>query len=201
MKKVLVAGLIAAPALYYFALLGGAATYPDYDHATRYASELGATGAPYPWLFNYSIIASGIATLIGAAGLALSLRDISGRWGWAIAAAVTLGMWGASLVMGGMYPMPDERHGAFGLGLVEPLAPLFALIALWGAPRTQGMKTFLAFIFAGSLILLSIMMGVGGLVRLDNVGIWQRINSGFAIPWTAVVGVWLMLRRGDAKAG
>jgi hypothetical protein len=198
MKKLLTAGLVAAPVLYYFALLAGAATYPGYDHATRYASELGAAGAPYPALFNISIIAMGVATLLGAVGLALSLRDISGKWLWAVLAALALALWGASMVMGGMFPMPDERHGGFGLGLAEPLAPLFVLLALLGAPRSGGMKAFLAFVFVGSLALLAIMMGVGGLVRLSNVGIWQRINTGFAIPWTAVLGLWLILRKPQA---
>ena len=199
MKKILVGGLIAAPALYYFGLLAGAATYPGYDHATRYASELGAADAPYPALFNFSIIACGVAALFGALGLATSLRDINGRWGWAIASGVMLALWGVSMIMGGMFPMPDERHGAFGLGLVAPLVPLFTLFGLWSAPGSRGMKAFLAFIFVGSLVLLSIMMGVGGLVRLDNVGVWQRINSGFSIPWMAVLGVWLLMR--PARAG
>lgn len=198
MKKLLVAGLIAAPLLYYFGLLAGSATYPGYDHATRYASELGAAGAPYPWLFNDSIIASGVFTLLGALGLVLALREITGRSGFAIAAAVVLAMWGAGLIMGGLFPMPDERHGGFGLGLAEPLAPLFALLALWRAPNSGAMKLFLAFVFVGSMVLLAVMMGVGELVRLSNVGIWQRINSAFAIPWTAVLGLWLLMRSGSA---
>lgn len=198
MRKLFLAGLIVGPLLYYFALLGGAATYPGYDHATRYASELGAADAPYPWLFNYSIIGCGIAALFGAAGAAMSFKDLSGRRGWAIAAGVALALWGVSMIMGGLFPMPDERHGAFGLGLVAPLAPLFALLALWSVPRSGAIKALLAFIFIGSLAVLAVMMGVGGLVRLDNVGIWQRINSGFSIPWMAVLGLWLMLRSARA---
>lgn len=194
-RKLLSGGLIAAPALYYFGLLAGAATYPGYDHATRYASELGAADAPYPWLFNDSIIAAGVFALFGAVGLALSLRSISGRWTWPIVAGVALALWGVSMIMGGLFPMPDERHGAFGLGLVAPLVPLFVLFGLWNAPRSAGMRTFLAFTFVAAAVVLAIMMGVGGLVRLDNVGIWQRINSGLSIPWMAVLGIWLLARR------
>jgi hypothetical membrane protein len=200
MKKILVCGLIAAPVLYYIALFAGAATYPGYDHATRYASELGAADAPYPWLFNYSIVACGVAAIIGAFGLTMSLRDLNGRWGWAVASGIVLALWGVSMIMGGMFPMPDERHGAFGLGLVAPLVPLFVLFGLWSAPRTAGLKAFLAFIFLASLAVLAVMMGVGGLVRLDNVGIWQRINSGLSIPWMAVLGLWLLLRPAEARA-
>lgn len=195
MSKILAVGLIIAPILYYFALFAGAATYPGYDHMTRYASELGAAGAPYPQLFNYSIIGMGIASVLGAVGMALCFSNLTHRWLWPALAGLTFALWGASMIMGGMFPMPDERHGAFGIGLVQPLAPLFALLALWSVPRSTGIKLFLAFIFFGSLALLAIMMGVGQLVRAENVGAWQRTFSAFAIPWTFVLGLWLVLRK------
>ncbi len=96
--------------------------------------------------------------------------------------------------MGGMFPMPDPRHGGLGLGLSAPLVPLFALLAIRKLPNATGMKLFLAFIFLGSLIVLAIMFGVGHLVTRHNVGIWQRINSGISIPWFAVLGCWLLTR-------
>lgn len=195
MSRVLTAGLILAPILYYVALIGGAATYPGYDHVTRYASELGAEGAPYPQLFNYSIIAMGVASILGAIGLALCLRELSGRWLWPALAGVAFALWGASMIMGGLFPMPDERHGAFGLGLVQPLVPLFTLLALWSVPRSGGIKAFVGFIFLGSIAMLAIMMGVGQLVRVENVGAWQRTYTAFAIPWTLVLGLWLILRK------
>lgn len=195
MTKLLTAGLIVAPILYYFALFAGAAMYPGYDHVTRYASELGAEGAPYPQLFNYSIIAMGVASVLGALGMALSFTNLSQRWLWATLAGVAFALWGAAMIMGGLYPMPDERHGAFGIGLVQPLAPVFALLALWSVPRSMGIKTFLAFIFFASLAMLAIMMGVGQLVRVENVGLWQRAYTAIAIPWTLVLGLWLILRK------
>lgn len=85
-------GADRSPILYYIALIGGAATYPGYDHSTRYASELGAEGAPYPQLFNYSIIAMGAVSILGAIGLALCLRELSGRWLWPALACVTLSL-------------------------------------------------------------------------------------------------------------
>ena len=54
MRKLLPAALIAIPALYYFALFAGAATYPGYSHVTNYASELGAAEAPHPRAFQHS---------------------------------------------------------------------------------------------------------------------------------------------------
>ncbi len=194
MLKMLLGALISVPIFYYFALIAGAATYPGYSHVTRYASELGAADAPHPALFNIPIIIGGIAALLGAFGLALALRDSSGRSTWAMAAGIALALWGMSMVMGGMFPMPNNLHGGFGLGLLGPLVPVFALLALRNVRDTRGMKMFLAFIFVGSIIVLAIMFGAGHLVTRRNVGIWQRINTGISIPWLAVLGFWLLAR-------
>lgn len=194
MRRLQLWALVAIPLLYYFALIVGAATYPGYSHVTRYASELGAADAPYPDLFNYSIVLAGLAALFAAPGLAAALRGLSGRALWPVLAAIALALWGAAMVMGGWFPMPDDRHGAFGLGLAAPLLPLFALLALRRVPDAGAMRIFLAFIFVGQLALLAIMFGVGELVTRANVGLWQRINSGIGIPWLAVLGLWLLSR-------
>jgi hypothetical protein len=91
--------------------------------------------------------------------------------------------------------MPDDRHGAFGLSLVGPLIPLFVLLALRPAEDSRGIQAFLAIIFAASVIMLSIMFGVGELVTRANVGIYQRLNTAASIPWFAVLGVWLLTRK------
>jgi hypothetical protein len=102
--------------------------------------------------------------------------------------------WGAAMVMGGWFPMPDDRHGAYGLGLAGQLVPLFTIFALRGVPGTTALKLFLAAIFVASTAVLAIMFGVGELVTRANVGIWQRINSGLGIPWLAVLGIALLAR-------
>ena len=201
MRRIELAALIAVPVLYYFALIVGAAFYPGYSHVTRYASELGAADAPYPDLFNYSIVLGGIAALLGAVGLAAALRDLSGGRLWPLLAGIALALWGAGMVMGGWFPIPDERHGGFGVGLAGPLVPLFTLLALRRVPCSGAMRAFLAVIFVGQVVLLAIMFGVGELVTRANVGIWQRINSGFGIPWLAVLGLWLLGRERRRTAG
>jgi hypothetical protein len=193
-RKLLLWALIGVPICYYFGLIAGAATYPGYSHVTRYASELGAAGAPYPALFNVSIIVAGAFALLASIGVAIALCDLTGRWFWAVLTGIALACWGAAMVMGGLFPMPDPRHGGFGLGLAAPLVPLFALLAIGKLPDATGMKVFLAFILVGSAIVLAIMFGVGHLVTRANVGIWQRINSGISIPWFAVLGFWLLHR-------
>ena len=194
MRKQLALALIAISALYYFGLVAGAATYPGYSHITNYASELGAAEAPYPWLFNLSIILAGASAIVGALALPAAFKDLGARRAWAVAAAVALALWGASMIMGGLFPMPDERHGAFGLGLVAPLTPLFVLLALGSVKAAGAMRVFLGLVFAGSAVMLAIMFGVGELVTQANVGLYQRLNSGFSIVWFAVLGLWLLMR-------
>ena len=200
MRRLQLGALIAIPLLYYFALITGGATYPGYSHFSRYVSELGAAGAPYPALFNNIIVAMGIAALFAGTGLAGCLHDLSGKRLWPALAAVGLALWGVAMVMGGAFPLPDPRHNGFGLGLAAPFVPLFTFLALRRVADAGRMRLFLAGIVLGSVILLSIMTGVGGLVTGDNVGAWQRINSAFGIPWLAVLAIWL-LRRSRRQAG
>jgi len=169
--------LIAIPLLYYFALLVGAATYPGYSHVTNYASELGAADAPYPALFNVPILLAGVAAIGAAALLPRGLSQLGGARPWSVLAAVALALWGAAMVMGGLFPMPNDVHGGFGLGLAAPLVPLFLIFALRTIPGTQGMRWFLGIVFVASVVMLGIMFGLGGLVTRANVGLWQRANS------------------------
>lgn len=201
MRKLLSGALIAVPAFYYFALFAGAATYPDYSHVTNYASELGAADAPYPALFNVNIMLAGASALIAAYLLPGSFRGIGASRLWSVLTAIALALWGAAMVMGGYFPMPDERHGAFGLGLVAPLIPLFAFLALRTVEGSRGIRAFLAIVFVASVAMLAIMFGVGELVTLANVGLYQRLNTAASIPWFAVLGLWLLLReRSERRA-
>lgn len=194
MGKLLPWALIAIPVLYYFALLAGAVSYPGYSHVTNYASELGAAEAPYPHLFNIPIMLAGIAAVISAFLLPSALTRRGALRLWSMLAAIGLGMFGVAMVMGGMFPMPNELHGGFGLGLAAPLIPLFVLLAIRRADDDGLMQLFLGFVFLASLVMLAIMFGVGELVTRANVGLYQRLNTGASIPWFAVLGAWLLVQ-------
>lgn len=186
----------AAPALYYIGLFAGAASWPGYDHATQYASELGSAAAPSPEIFNYAIMSAGVAAVLGAVGVGASLRKVSGSWFFSMLTALTLMAWGAAMVMGGAFPMPNELHNAFGLGLAIQATPLFSLAALRRTERASLMKLLLAFVLAASGALLAVMFGVGELVARDNVGWWQRAYAAASIPWVAILALWLAARAG-----
>jgi hypothetical protein len=191
-RALLIAGVLV-PVLYYTALLVTPLFWPGYSHVRQYASELGSADSPRPELFNFTIVAAGVAAMLASVGLCLALKRVGGRALPSALAGLALFLWGVSFVMGGLFPMPDPRHGGFGLGLAMHVVPLFMLWALAGTPAPR-LKWFLVAVFVVSGALIAVMFGVGGLVRRANVGLWQRAYSFSAIPWIGVVSAALMRR-------
>jgi hypothetical membrane protein len=198
-RSTLLWGLILAPVFYYVALIGGSLLWPGYSHVTQYASELGSSASPHPMFFNGNVILCGLAALIGGFGLAHVLTQLSGSRNWAIAAGVSISLWGIAIMIAGLYPMPDDRHGAYGLAIIGQFTPLFAWLALRKVEGLGGLKTFLMIIFVASFALFAIMMGIGGMVTRANVGIWQRVNTAIGIPYLAVLG-WVLMQQVKRRA-
>jgi hypothetical membrane protein len=186
-------GVILAPVFYYVGLIGGGLLWPGYSHVSQYASELGSAAAPYPMFFNVFAILCGLAAFVGGFGLADGLARLSGRRGWTNAAGITLSLWGVAVIIAGLYPMPNELHGAYGLGMAGQFTPLFALLALRGVEGLGWLRVFLALIFVASLAMFLYMMGVAGPLPRATIGIYQRINSALGIPYLAILG-WVVLR-------
>jgi hypothetical membrane protein len=186
---------VAIPLLYGVALVGTSLFWPGYSHVRQYASELGSAASPRPALFNRTIVVAGLLAMLAAGGFFLALRRIGHRALAAFLAGFAVFAWGAAFVMGGLFPMPDPRHGAFGLGLALHLAPVFMLRSLAGTPAPR-LKAFLACVFVVSGALILVMFDVGGLhlVRRANVGLWQRAYALSSIAWIGVVAAWLMTR-------
>ncbi len=185
---------IAVPVLYFGTLLIAASTWPQYSHVTRYASELGSAEAPVPWIFNRGIMLMGATCVLAAFGFGSALSAAAGRRGVAIAAAICVALFGVGMFLGGMFPMPDERHGGFGLAFAALPAPLLMAFAVAPAPRHRGLTIFLVVSFVLMAALLAVMMGIGGLVTRANVGLWQRANALTMFPWIGVAA-WMLRRR------
>jgi hypothetical membrane protein len=185
---------IIVPVLYFGTLLVAASTWPGYSHVTRYASELGSAEAPAPWIFNRGIMLMGATCVLAALGFGAALRDVAGRRTLAIVAATCVALFGVGMFLGGMFPMPDPRHGGFGLALALVPAPLLMALAVRPAPRHRGLALFLVASFVLMAALLAVMMGVGGLVTRANVGLWQRANALTMFPWMGIAA-WALLRR------
>jgi hypothetical protein len=158
-------------------------------------SELGAAAAPHREIFNDGAIATGVAAILAGLGFFLALRRLSGD---VLAPALTglaFAVWGGSMIMAGLFPMPDERHGGYGMGMALLLAPLMAIWALWSVRGTGGLKGFLFVAWLAMAAMFAIMMNVGGmnLVHRADVGLWQRANALATFLWVGVAA-WVLMR-------
>lgn len=179
---------IAVPVIYFGTLIVvPLLLYPGYDHRTQYVSELGAGAAPHPAVFNFAIIACGLSAILGGIGIAIALRRVKGSGIAGILAGTAIALWGVAIVMAGFFPMPNELHNAFGLAMILQFAPLFSLIAVWKVEKVAWLKWLLAAVFLVSGALFAMMMGVGRMVRVADVGYWQRAYAVSSILWVGVL--------------
>ena len=97
--------------------------------------------------------------------------------------------------------MPDPRHGGFGLGMGIHLAPIFLALALRPVAGRRGLVRYLALTALLMVLFLLPMMGVGGLVTRENVGMFQRVYALMIFVWIGVVS-WKLLNPsgGDRSA-
>jgi hypothetical membrane protein len=191
---------VLVPLLYFGTLFAAAASWPAYSHVTRYASELGGPEAPHPAIFNVGIMVMGVVCVLCAFGLHAAARRAGGRAIFSTLGAVCVGLFGVAMVMGGAFPMPNELHGAFGLGFAQVFAPLFFALALRGRAGLGPLAAVLLASFVLMVATMLVMMGVGHLVTRANVGLWQRANALAMFPWLGVAGA-VLASRGDAGAG
>ncbi|HEY1073120.1 DUF998 domain-containing protein [Brevundimonas sp.] len=189
-RNILLGCGVAAPLIYVGLAASGGLLFPGYDHAAQVISELGGPEAPHPMVFNLGLMAAGVLTLLGAAGLFLRLRG--GAWLGALLAALAIATFGISILIGGVFPLPDPRHMAWGLGYAAQIAPLLTLWALWKTPGHAGLKGFLVFNLLVVNLALAVMFGVGNLVGPDNLGLWQRLYGLAVYPWIGVTALCLM---------
>jgi hypothetical membrane protein len=184
-KTLLLAG-IALPILYFGSILVSSLLYPGYSHVTQYASELGSATAKYPAIFNTGIVLTGLAAAVASFGFFFGVRDLTGKSLLAALIGLSLLLMGFSTVMGGLFPMPDPRHGGYGLGMALHLTPLLLPIALWKRRRLRGLNIFLLVMFVVMLGFFAMMMGAGSVVTRANVGIFQRLYALTVFPWVGV---------------
>lgn len=187
---------VAVPFLYFGTVILASLTWPGYSHATQYASELGSAEAPHPGYFNAGVFLAGLASVAAGWGLSRAVAVLGGARPLGILGGLSVGLFGVSLLLGACFPMPDPRHGGYGLGMAIQLAPFFLAGAFWKQPAYRGFSTFLAVAGVAMLVMFAVMMGVGSLVTRANVGIYQRVYALTTFPWIGVAGY--LLRRSVA---
>jgi hypothetical membrane protein len=192
-EKILLMAGVAVPILYFANLLINSLLYPGYSHVTQYVSELGAAEAPYAALFNAVIILLGVVGVVAGFGFFYAIRRLGGNRVLAALGGLFVSLWGIGTLLAGVFPMPDERHGGYGLAFAFQLSPLVLALALWRRRSLRGLCIFLLVVFVAMSFFISVMMGVGGLVTRANVGLWQRGNALAGIPWLGIAA-WVLMR-------
>ncbi|HEX3551385.1 MAG TPA: DUF998 domain-containing protein [Candidatus Elarobacter sp.] len=182
--RVLLAAGIAMPALYFATLILAGVANPGVSEGLP-PSMLGTAGAPHPWVFNAGAIASGVAGVLGAIGLARALPRLgAGRVvAWLSAATVLLPC--VALVMAGLFPLPNPLHYGFSLTLAGLFAPLLGAVALRRARDDAPAVMLMVAAFVLVLVLFAALSGVGRFVNDDNAGYWIRA---VAVPLFGSVG-------------
>lgn len=189
MGRLMLWGGVLVPVLYFATLIGTSLTWPEYSHVTQYASELGSAAAPRPELFNLGVMATGVAGVLAGLGFFVALCRLTGSTVLPSLAGLSLAAWGAAVVMAAVFPMPDDRHGGYGLGMAMQVAPLWVLLALRREQDAGRLRLLLLAVFIAMAVLFAIMMGVGGLVTRANVGLWQRSYALATMPWLALAAL------------
>jgi len=179
---------IAAPILAYASVGVAALTWPGFDHAKQYISELGGAAAPHPAIFNIGVLVSGAGAGVAGIGFALAVLALGGARISAAVIALCFGLAGVGLVLSSLYPWPDPRHLAINLGLGIQLAPLAIVWALRNIEGTGRLRIFLLAVFAVMAVLtvLTKHLIFQGLVNDNNVGWWERAFAIVLVGWTGV---------------
>ncbi|MFN3667685.1 MAG: acyltransferase family protein [Brevundimonas sp.] len=186
-RRLLLIGM-AAPLLALAAVLIGVATYPGFDHARQYLSELGGASAPLPLIFNGGVFIAGLMCMAAGVGFGLAIHGLTERWVAATLTAVVFVLAGAGLSVSSLYPWPDPRHMAINLGLGIQLAPLLLLWGLWQHVEVRRLKVFLVvtFLVMAVLTVLTKHLVLPGTVNDSNVGWWERAYAIILVGWVGV---------------
>ena len=186
-RRLLIVGM-AAPLLALVAVLIGVATYPGFDHARQYLSELGGASAPLPLIFNGGVFIAGLMCMAAGVGFGLAIHGLTERWIVASLTAVVFILAGIGLAVSSLYPWPDPRHMAINLGLGIQIAPLLLLWGLWSHVEMRRLKVFLFVTFVAMAILTVFThhMILPGTVNPANVGWWERAYAIILVGWVGI---------------
>ena len=176
-ERVLLRCGIASAFIYYANLIVFGLLNPNHDPIVQPPSYLGVAGMHYAALFNLGLIAVGATVIAGAIGLYLGLRRIGSNLVLTVLTAVTGVVFGVTMAMAGLFPMPSPLHTAFGLEGVGLLTPLFGAIALGRAKETTTLRVLVFVGFAITLTIAVAMIGVPRAVNQSNAGLWAHALS------------------------
>jgi len=174
---------VAVPLLYFGSVFLASLFYPGYNFVRQYASELGAEGAPHPYVLNVGLILVGFTAVAAAYGFRrvlrrLGARAVPARWTWCIIA-----LFGVAMGFAGSYAHPDWRHSGFGLSFFLLGGPATLAAALRGRPEARSFNRYLVSTNILMVVMVAVMFGTG---RTRVSGLCQLLYTLAAIPWIGV---------------
>jgi hypothetical membrane protein len=163
------------PVLYLGIQIGAAVFYPGYDFLSQDASTLGSPGSRFPALFNGGAIIEGIIKCIVAWGfLRASQRlELSPRLAW-LTALVLIGS-GLASINAGVFPLPDPRHTASPLSMLNIgtiLLPFLIPAVVW---KLCERRTVRVYFIANIIALITLIPIMSGLI--------QRLTVMAGVEW------------------
>jgi hypothetical membrane protein len=183
------------PIIFFGTQIVAAPFYPGYSFAQQSVSMLGTHFSRHPWIFNAGGTLTGLAALAGAVGLYQIFRTkthflLSMLIGFSVACI------GIMTIKGGMFPMPDPRHNAWGiLQNFVIVTPFCLLMGVLKQAHRSGLRLYLllSVTLLFLLVPLSSRIGRGTLQRLITVGsllpvgvvglaFWRELRMGALDP-------------------
>ncbi len=198
-KLALTTGVLGALWVLALTLIGGA-TFPGYDHAGQFISELGATGAPHGWKVSWlGFLPAGILVCAFALfGWLAAPRSVLSTLGFVGIFLFAIGYVGSTFFPCDFGCRPENpsfsqvMHELVGLAGYL-FAPLTLLLLGLSARKWPG---------AGWLAILGYITAVtalAGLVKLDpsfaHVGVAQRVLEASVLGWIVACAIYLGQRK------
>ena len=183
---------VAVPVLYFGSVLAAAPFYPGFSFVRQFASELGAEGAPHPYILNTGLVGVGLAGILAGRSfwrtlLELGARPIAARW-----TGLLIAMFGVAIVMAGLFPHPSLLHWGFGLSIPFVVAPTVLAFGLRHRPEATPLRRYL---LATNAMMIVLFIATLAAAHSPIVGLCQLLYTLAAIPWLGVGAVALMRYR------
>jgi len=180
---------IVAPIIAFTCILLAISSYPSFNWTDNALSDLGVKDGITAPLFNYGLIASGVSTLVFAAGLFKFLREeTTGRMGAFILGSATI-----ALVSIGTFPenaRPTHYYASVAFFVLCPIAMLFFAVAFMRAKKPQiGVFTLSTAIVAAVPWVVQFVFPY-----VSNVAVPETISALSAAAWSMGVGFKMLSR-------
>lgn len=181
-----------APVLYFAAVFAAACFSPGFSLVRQFASELGAAGAPHPWILNGGLVLMGLATMLSSVGFRSALARLNARPTPARWFVIVIALFGFAMIMAGIFPHPDWRHSGFGASFPILIGPALLAAALWDSGAHAKLRRYL---LVNNVAMILLIVAFVAATRSPYVGLCQLLYSLAAIAWIGVAAA--ALARGE----